>query len=735
MTNHQQVTRQQLEKFEKDLSFDHELDYGSNTNLLLIGKALRVLGAEFYQLNGKPEATIAELLDLNNLYSREIQVPNPNSDQEYHPLIVFRKSSRDPLLLTFENKAVTFYCPILNRSWRFDHNAIIPDRDQHRSLPELEDIGIELYAPLPKAIRGPFHILDFIFTGQKLKLSLLSLLLCSAVIIGFDLLIPVLTRFLVGRVLPDADTELLLFSSLIAGVVIAGLAIGQYLQSRMLLRIETIGERKLQIALWEHLVKLPIPFISQFTTGDLASRVGAITQLQRLLSNVLLSSAINLLFSFLYFFLMFKYDKVLAYWAIGFTLISIVGIIALNLPQIRLQKPLQEGGSEITNFALQAISGLQQIRACGSEPFVLIRWLREVNQYARTQLRINQYGDALLLYSQTVNSLGLLLVFAILTRRILNSTSTIQVSTYIIAFLSFNSAFQSFNSGLSSLVSQIATVAGQSIVLWDRAKPLMYQSYESGFSTSSIVHELQGAIEFKGISLKFPTAVTPIFQDITFATKANSHTAITGPTGSGKTTLIRMILGFIEPDKGSILVDGLPLTKLAIRQYRRQIGVVMQSIRFNSGSIYEIIRSGSPVTKDFIWDCLEKVGFATEVHSLPMQLDTFISEGGSNLSGGQRQKLAIARALVHRPRLLLMDEATSALDANSQDAITRMAKELGITRITVAHRLSTIIDADQLIVIDQGHVIETGTPQQLTSQDGYFARSMRASSQESQPHG
>jgi ATP-binding cassette subfamily B protein len=280
-------------------------------------------------------------------------------------------------------------------------------------------------------------------------------------------------------------------------------------------------------------------------------------------------------------------------------------------------------------------------------------------------------------------------------------------------------------------VSQIATVAGQSIVLWDRAKPLMYQSYESGFSTTSVVHQLQGAIEFKGVSLKFPSAVTPIFHDITFATQANSHTAITGPTGSGKTTLIRMILGFIEPDKGSILVDGLPLSKLAIRHYRRQIGVVMQSIRFNSGSIYEIIRSGSPVTKDFIWDCLEKVGFANEVHSLPMQLDTFISEGGSNLSGGQRQKLAIARALVHQPRLLLMDEATSALDANSQDAITRMAKELGITRITVAHRLSTIIDADQLIVIEQGHVIETGTPQQLTNQDGYFARSMRASSQQS----
>ena len=172
------------------------------------------------------------------------------------------------------------------------------------------------------------------------------------------------------------------------------------------------------------------------------------------------------------------------------------------------------------------------------------------------------------------------------------------------------------------------------------------------------------------------------------------------------------------------MIDDIALNKLAIRFYRRQVGVVMQSIHFGSGSIYNLIRSGLPIDRDKVWDCIEKAGFADEVNFLPLKLDTFISEGATNLSGGQRQKLAIARALVRDPKVLIMDEATSALDNRSQDRITEIVEAMGITRVTVAHRLSTIQSANQVVVINDGRAIESGTPKELFASGGYLTKNL-----------
>jgi ATP-binding cassette subfamily B protein len=421
---------------------------------------------------------------------------------------------------------------------------------------------------------------------------------------------------------------------------------------------------------------------------------------------------------------MFAFDRGLALWALLFTAVSLFIVASLSIAQVRLQRPLQEGSADITNFALQAMYGLPQIRSAGTETHVLLRWLAKVNNYALTQLRINKFADAQLVYANTVGSIGLMLMFVVLTRRIFNATDIYSLSMLVVAFLSFNSAFQMFNSAVSSVISQLATVVGQSVVLWERATPIFKQAEEAGYHSSAILHTIEGHYQFRNVALSFASANEPLFVDLDFNTVPGGHTAITGSTGSGKTTVIRMMLGFLEPDQGDVLVDDIPISKLAIRQYRRQIGVVMQSIRFGSGSIYNLIRCGLPISRDQVWDCLEKAGFADEVNFLPMKLDTFISEGATNLSGGQRQKLAIARALVRQPRVLFMDEATSALDNASQERITKIVEDMGVTRITVAHRLSTILSADHLVVIEGGRVLESGRPSELLSQGTYLKRNL-----------
>jgi ATP-binding cassette subfamily B protein len=185
--------------------------------------------------------------------------------------------------------------------------------------------------------------------------------------------------------------------------------------------------------------------------------------------------------------------------------------------------------------------------------------------------------------------------------------------------------------------------------------------------------------------------------------------------------LVRILLGFINPDTGEVLVDGIPLHQLAIRAYRRQLGVVMQTARINSGSIYDIICGGVQRSEDQVWQALERAAIADEVRAMPMQLETLLSDSGGNISGGQVQRIAIARALITTPKVLIMDEATSALDTKSQQVITETIEAMGITRISIAHRLATIKQADQIVVLERGQDAEQGTWETLKGH-GYLAR-------------
>jgi ATP-binding cassette subfamily B protein len=365
--------------------------------------------------------------------------------------------------------------------------------------------------------------------------------------------------------------------------------------------------------------------------------------------------------------------------------------------------------------------GMPQIRSAGAEPFVLLRWLREVNRYALLQLRNNVYSDALEQYGTLLTPLASLVLFAVVAERVLHSQSNAELSRIIVAFISFNAAFSSFNGAVTGAVNLIATVAGKAAVLWQRAEPVMLAPVEQGYQPEALRHRLNGEFRLQGISYSHPGSAEPLFQQLSFSIPAGRHTAITGPSGCGKTTLVRMLLGFISPDAGELLVDGIPLQQLAIRSYRRQLGVVMQTARLNAGSIYDVICGGIQRSEEEVWQALERAAVAAEVRAMPMQLETLLSESGGNISGGQVQRIAIARALITTPKVLLMDEATSALDNRSQQVITETIEAMGITRISIAHRLATIQQADQIVVLERGKPAEQGSWQELRTH-GYLAR-------------
>ena len=226
-------------------------------------------------------------------------------------------------------------------------------------------------------------------------------------------------------------------------------------------------------------------------------------------------------------------------------------------------------------------------------------------------------------------------------------------------------------------------------------------------------------------SYAFPESQSVLFDQLSLSIPAGKYTAITGPSGCGKSTLIKFLLGFLKPTSGEILVDGESLENLSIRSYRKQFGVVMQAASFNPGSIYDIVCGGLHRSEDDVWEALRKAAVDDEIRQLPMGLETLLTDSGSSLSGGQIQRISIARALMNNPSVLILDEATSALDNASQNIISDMIDQMKITRIAIAHRLSTIRHADQIIVLQKGKPVEIGTWDEHIEAGGYLSKITR----------
>jgi ABC-type bacteriocin/lantibiotic exporter with double-glycine peptidase domain len=232
--------------------------------------------------------------------------------------------------------------------------------------------------------------------------------------------------------------------------------------------------------------------------------------------------------------------------------------------------------------------------------------------------------------------------------------------------------------------------------------------------------ELQGNIEISHVHFRYHPDTPLVLRDVSLSVKPGEFVAIVGPSGSGKSSLFRMLLGFEKPEAGAIYYDAQDLAGLDVQVVRQQVGAVIQNARLASGSILENILGSAPLTVDDAWEAARLAGLAQDISEMPMGMHTIVSEGGGNLSGGQRQRLLIARALVRRPRIFLFDEATSALDNRTQALVSRSLETLQSTRVVIAHRLSSIVNANRIYVMEKGVLVESGSYSELVNQSGLF---------------
>ncbi|AFY78879.1 ABC-type bacteriocin/lantibiotic exporter with N-terminal double-glycine peptidase domain [Pleurocapsa sp. PCC 7327] len=355
----------------------------------------------------------------------------------------------------------------------------------------------------------------------------------------------------------------------------------------------------------------------------------------------------------------------------------------------------------------------------GAEERAFAAWSKNYSRQIKLKLSTQFVEDTVTLFNAVMPTLtsGVLFWFAI---QLLAKAQTVGEAGFSVGtFLAFDTAFNTFIKGATD-VSNTIIDALQVVPQWERAQPILKTIPEVELSKAD-PGKLIGRIALEYVSFRYREDAPLILEDVSIHAEPGEFIALVGGSGSGKSIIFRLLLEFETPEDGSIYYDGQDLSGLDVSAVRRQLGVVLQTGKIMSGSIFDNLAGGAQITLDEAWEAARMSGFADDIAAMPMGMHTVISEGGGNLSGGQRQRLSIAKALVLKPRILLFDEATSALDNRTQAIISENLDKLQVTRIVIAHRLSTIRNAHRIYVLQAGRIEQQGSFEALASQEGLFA--------------
>ncbi len=546
---------------------------------------------------------------------------------------------------------------------------------------------------------------------------LIRVVAASLVIQLIGLALPLATQLIIDRIVLANQVDLLSAIAVgIAGFVLfEGLML--FIRGVLLIHLQIALDSRLMLEFFSHLLRLPYSFFLHRSSGDLVSRLNSITMFREMLSGRGASLLLDVLFVATYFVLMYFYSPVLAgvTTVVGLAQVAVLLLLAPATRTAVRQDLISQARTQ--SFAIESLRGIALIKASGLEEKVLNHWaglLREQMDSTQKRSRLAVYGDSLLGGIRVLSPLILLW---------LGSRLVIAGQLTLGEMLGFNALAAAFLAPIASMVAagqQMQILSG----IMERFQDVMQAEPESkpaeGTKGKS---RLRGNIRIEHLHFSYSPQSGPVLHDISLSISAGQKVALVGATGSGKSTLLKLLLHLFDPDRGRILFDGHDLKHLSRQELRRQIGVVPQETFVFHETIRHNISIFQPgMSQDQVEWAAKVAELHDEIMSMPMGYDTVVSEGSTNFSGGQMQRLAIARAVACRPSILLFDEATSELDNITEQAIERNLKTLGCTRIIVAHRLSTLEDSDLIVVLHKGRVIELGTHQALLAREGLYSR-------------
>lgn len=565
------------------------------------------------------------------------------------------------------------------------------------------------YKPLPLKKIGMKELLLYIVQCMA-PADFVLIAISTAAVSLLGLLLPVIQKLIYGPVIESTALQLLfaVFTFLIC-VNLSQLLIGTVKQL-FVHRLESKMSVSLQAATMMRILSLPADFFMKYASGDLYNRMEYVSTLCTMLTQTILTTGLTGIFSLVYMTQMAAYGPGLAVPGMLVIVSTVVLSVFSILVQIRISRRRMELMAKESGLEYALITGIRKIRLSGAEKRAFAKWAQLYTKSAKLQYDRPFFLRLTEVLAGSIPLIGTIVIYYY----------TIKTQVSLADYYAFNSAYGMVMGAFTALTGMAGTFAQLKPML-EMVKPILQTTPEIA-ENKKVVTRLSGGIELNNVSFRYTESGPLILDDISLKIRPGQYVAIVGATGCGKSTLMRLLLGFETPKKGAVYYDGRDLASLDLKSLRQNIGTVMQSGKLFQGDIYSnIVVSAPQLTMDEAWEAAEMAGIAEDIRTMPMGMHTIISEGSGGISGGQRQRLMIARAIAPKPKILMFDEATSALDNITQKIVSDSLATLKCTRIVIAHRLSTIRQCDRILVLDKGKIIEEGTYEELIAQNGYFA--------------
>jgi ATP-binding cassette subfamily B protein len=535
------------------------------------------------------------------------------------------------------------------------------------------------------------------------------------------LALPLITGMIIEQVVPRADYDLLYVILAAIGGMTAFNLIADVVRMHLLLHLRIALDTRMTLGFLDHMVSLPFQFFQRRSTGDLMMRVDSNGIVRETVTGKSMSAVLDGVFVLLYAIVIFYVSPTLGAITITMAAAEALVFLCARPTYLRLQAADLDKQAKTHSFMIQMLGGMETLKCAGAERLGVEKWSNlytdQLNVTMR-RARATAYVDGI---RGAVASLGPLLILTVGTVNVMSGKMTLGM------MLAMNSLATSLFTPLSALVSSALDLQMLKSHM-DRIDDVLQTPVEQDRDAVAAPPRLRGHVAVRNLSFKYGDQAPLVVQDVSLDITPGMSVALVGPSGSGKSTLLNILAGLYRPVTGEVVYDGRPLHDMDVRAVRQQIGIVPQHPFIFGGSLRENVALTAPGAQlDRITAACKVACLHDDITEMPMGYDTVISDGGGSLSGGQRQRVAIARAVIRNPGLMLLDEATSALDNSTEKRVIENLERQRCTRITVAHRLSTVRNADLIVVMDKGRMVEQGNHHQLLANGGLYARLVAAS--------
>lgn len=650
--------------------------------------------------------TCRQVARASHIAARLIHLQDGWNHSTSYPFIGFYGEDQHPVLcIPDELRSFTAYDPTNRNKFKIKND----------NARDFADQGVIFCRPLP---RRSLELKD-LFSYAKHYVSGIDLFnMCFMILVStlVGLLLPILNEQLFDKLIPMGS-----FNAIMQiGVVILACSLGNmlFLAVKNISSLRAISRAKYSLmdATFERIFNLPQNFIDKFGSVDLVTRTTGMMESLVAVSTSVMSAGIGVVLSILYLIRMFRKSSKLSWAALIMLVIGAAIAYAFGYSKKKYIVEAEKENCKSRNSLYNFISGIMKVRLSGMEEKAIYDYQTSNVKVVRNEMKVG-YIEA---WSGTCSVLTSAFSSIILYYLVMKKGIDISIGE----FTAFTSAFGLFNSAVMQFVTLIVTLPTVKPSI-DRAMPIFETACENTQS-GSIITKLEGNVEADHLSFRYDKEEKNVIDDISFQIKSGEYVGIVGSSGCGKSTLFKLLLGFEQPTSGNIYYDDKGLDMLDKTELRRQMGVVLQDGRMTSGTIYENVAIASPgISQERVKELLIEAGMEYDLDRMPMGILTEVSEFGGSISGGQQQRILIARALANDPCILLFDEATSALDNGAQNILCNTLAKRNITRIVIAHRLNTVEKCDRILVMDEGKIVEEGSFDELAKAGGLFSRMIK----------